>query len=441
MRCIILLGLGVCGFFGASSVAHAQSFTLRVDSAVVGEGQSFTTRAEIDLAGTTSPGWSFGVCHDPLLIELSGAVSGAATQIVNNGAPPEYESLDLYVDGLTHAVVVCFMGCATLPAGTSQELVEMTYNALGPIGTVTDACFCDTLGSPPVQTVVVYDLFTQAIPATVCGSFEIQEVVVPVSNLICSSVEIECRCDADLSWFNAEAYDEIRIYRDGTLLDTLPGDQAAYTSADELGLREFCIEAVRGGIVSELTCCTVQCDPVDVPALAVTDLTCVVDQDLCVAAVGWSNPVEYESIEILLDGTVVETLTGLNNGASVDLGGDGIYEICVVGTTFCGDVVPATCCTAACGSGIFIRSDVNQDGTNDIADPIAMLAFLFSGGTLPDCADALDANDDGNTDIADAVFTLAYLFQAGDEPPAPFTACGPDPTADSLLCVEYNACP
>ncbi|MEM7262756.1 MAG: dockerin type I repeat-containing protein, partial [Planctomycetota bacterium] len=85
----------------------------------------------------------------------------------------------------------------------------------------------------------------------------------------------------------------------------------------------------------------------------------------------------------------------------------------------------------------FIRPDCNGDGGLDIADAIALLNFLFGGGTIT-CEDACDANDDGALNIGDAITILNALF-AGGGVPAP-TDCGPDPTDDALGC-EISPCP
>ncbi|MEM7166573.1 MAG: hypothetical protein AAF581_13990 [Planctomycetota bacterium] len=91
-------------------------------------------------------------------------------------------------------------------------------------------------------------------------------------------------------------------------------------------------------------------------------------------------------------------------------------------------------------SGDFVRGDANSDGTVDISDPIAELAYLFSGANNL-CLDALDANDDGVVDVADPVFQLAYQFGSGAAPAAPFSSCGADATPDALNCAAFSACP
>lgn len=86
----------------------------------------------------------------------------------------------------------------------------------------------------------------------------------------------------------------------------------------------------------------------------------------------------------------------------------------------------------------FDRGDVNQDGMLNIADPISLLDFLFSGGVAPACDDAADANDDGQLNIGDGVYLLAHLFNMAAAPPPPFGAPGPDPTADPLGCASVD---
>lgn len=84
------------------------------------------------------------------------------------------------------------------------------------------------------------------------------------------------------------------------------------------------------------------------------------------------------------------------------------------------------------GAVLFKRGDANRNGSIDIADAIYVLAFLFSGGSMPSCPDSADANDSGAVDIADAIFMLTYLFNQGPSPPYPFPSVGLDPTPDGL---------
>ena len=66
------------------------------------------------------------------------------------------------------------------------------------------------------------------------------------------------------------------------------------------------------------------------------------------------------------------------------------------------------------------------------------MGLLFQSGALG-CLDAADINDDGAINIADPIFLLAYIFSGGPAPSPP-SACGADPTADAIDCVA-SGCP
>jgi hypothetical protein len=89
----------------------------------------------------------------------------------------------------------------------------------------------------------------------------------------------------------------------------------------------------------------------------------------------------------------------------------------------------------------FRRADANQDGSVNLSDGVFIQNWLFqSPSPSPHCMDAADANDDEGVNLSDPVWIYNFLFQGGPPPPAPGpTSCGPDPTADALLCLEYLA--
>jgi len=63
--------------------------------------------------------------------------------------------------------------------------------------------------------------------------------------------------------------------------------------------------------------------------------------------------------------------------------------------------------------GQFERGDANFDGDINLSDTTFLMAFLFQGGTDPQCLDAGDANDSSSVDLSDAIYILAFAFQGG----------------------------
>lgn len=60
--------------------------------------------------------------------------------------------------------------------------------------------------------------------------------------------------------------------------------------------------------------------------------------------------------------------------------------------------------------------DANGDATVDISDVVYLIAYIFSGGSIPLPLLAGDANCDSTVDISDVVYLISYIF-AGGEPP------------------------
>ena len=121
------------------------------------------------------------------------------------------------------------------------------------------------------------------------------------------------------------------------------------------------------------------------------------------------------------------------DGTSEDCLPDGIPDECQDDCN--GNGIPDECDTAP-----FIRGDADADGAINLVDAIAILGYLFSGGTIP-CNDAADIDDDGALDLVDPIRLLGYLFNNAPAPPSPFPDCGIDLTADALECDSFGACP
>ncbi|MEM7263042.1 MAG: hypothetical protein AAF488_13705 [Planctomycetota bacterium] len=326
--------------------------------------------------------------------------------------PDTYDSINVYRDGVLEATLA---GNATF------------YNSIDEVG-LHEFCI------EPVR-----DGLTAAQQCCSANCPDLSVDPTPVSGLNC--VADAADCTAVVTWSNTSDYSEITVSLDGGTPVVLSGS-ATSTIIDlgTPGTHEICVAAttICGDAVSA------ECCNVDYPVLptAVTGLMCTVDDATCEATLTWTNTSDYVELTVSVDGGAPTILAGTATSAVISLGGPGVYAICVGGETVCEDVIPDECCSASCVvvAPLFLRGDFNEDGTRNIADPIALLDFLFALGMIVDCEDALDANDDGGIDIGDAVFMLGFLFDEGPEPPAPFDSCGPDPTSDSIDCNEFDGC-
>ena len=83
----------------------------------------------------------------------------------------------------------------------------------------------------------------------------------------------------------------------------------------------------------------------------------------------------------------------------------------------------------------FTRGDVNGDLEVDVADAVDLL-FVLYGGESTGCADAADVNDDGTLNITDPIALLGHLFLGEEPPKAPYPVPGTDPTPDGLECLR-----
>ena len=120
-----------------------------------------------------------------------------------------------------------------------------------------------------------------------------------------------------------------------------------------------------------------------------------------------------------------------------DLNLDGVLDFAAY-TTSQAVVLPGVSNPGA--KGQLRRGDSNVDGLVNMGDPLRILDRLFGGGPVLKCDDAGDVDDDGALGLADAISLMAFLFGQGNTPDAPGpSVCGPDPTADALLC--QSACP
>ncbi len=83
---------------------------------------------------------------------------------------------------------------------------------------------------------------------------------------------------------------------------------------------------------------------------------------------------------------------------------------------------------------LFVRGDVNRDGSVNLSDVVGVLAGLYQGAGFP-CEDAADFDDDGSIVISDAISLALHLFAGGRAPFDPYPQPGRDSQiTDSLGC-------
>lgn len=320
----------------------------------------------------------------------------------------DYDSIEVTLDGAAYA---------TLPGGATT----IEYGTLEP-GPHT-FCF----------TAVRAGLTSEELCCTIdCP------LPPPAPTGVQCTIDDSCLCLGTLSWMNAAGdYDAIEIRSDGILIDTLPGSATSTSVSIEVGAKNLCVTAVRNALSSADACCLLECPGPPAPQ-APSGLSCtIVNADSCTVEVTWFNPQTYSGLEVLVNGVSYATLAGDATSATVNLM-DMSADICVVGTTSCGDATDPACCSVQCFNP-FRRGDCNLDGFIDIADGIFVVRFLFNGFEPSSCLDACNFNDDALIDIADTIYAMSYIFLGGTPPPAPLTECGVD-AVNPIGCDNFPEC-
>lgn len=404
-----------------SGFAHAQDPDLLVkmsDGQAFGGG-SLTQSILLDNSQTGAiQGWSLGVCNDPgsLIPDSSALGSDAAT--IKNGAAPDFETMNLTNEAVTQGVVICFTGCATLTEVTDFEMLTIDYSVLGEVGSSSQLQFC-SYGTPLVTTVLVIDSGS-VVPTKQDSTIEILS---PNFLTLGSGMGVIGQtAELPVSLTTERPIDglSIAVGYDQSLL-SFAGASAAGAAADA-DFVEVSGTAEPGtlgvGLVMSFSL------SVEIPVgddQQVLSLAFDVANDLggqpapLISPVGFipsagSPPITNR----IVDGSYSETPNLV----------DGSIELV--------DFNP------------FVRGDCNRDSFVDIADGIAILAYLFQGqpvgGNSGPCLDACDIDDSATPTspgigIGDAVFVFTYQFAGGSPPPAPFPDMGIDPTnGDGLGC-------
>jgi len=450
-KCNLFVVSAMILFFTSMSIAQVHTVTASNEVAL--PGASVTVKVTLD-NDEAARGFSLGLAHAGTILTLTAISNGAEVADSNGGAGPDFEHTELPAAGGPGGVYAVILSFASpldeIAIGTGNEIALFSYtcSAAAAPGSSEAIDFSDGLGAPAVITVISVVSGTTSIsrtPTKVSGSVSIGTPA--PSNLSCSITD---PCGGGglgvgtLNWNNGGVYDSVEVLTGGIVIQTLVGTATSTTTTSVgAGTVGYSVRGVRNLSTSaESNNCnlTYQVTP---PPAAPTGVTCVVDQVTGSTSVSWTNPDPVSSVEVTLDGGVVGTLGAGATSTTVTIGGPGSYNICVRGSNVCGDFSADGCCTAV-RDNFFIRNDMNQDGSENIGDPVGALNYLFGGGTMA-CLDAADVNDDGAVDLSDVVYSLNAIFGiavGGTVPvvPSPNGACGPDPTSDSVSCVSFNGC-
>ena len=157
------------GLLIAASTASAQSpdFIFTAGEASGSVGTTVTIPVQLDVLTVPTQGWSFSLCHDPSI--------ATPVAVVEGDAEVELFFAEVLPEGVHCLVLADFFPPFgdTVPPGFYVAL-EIDYSLKSP-GT-SDLVFCDSVGDPPTETVVVVE-GQAVIPTTISGSLMVEEPV------------------------------------------------------------------------------------------------------------------------------------------------------------------------------------------------------------------------------------------------------------------------
>jgi len=406
-------------------------------------------------------GWSFGVQHDPNVLEIQSVSSGSQGEPgVDSDVPSVFkggfdqttivEDKDKVKIGYFQAMVLSFMAPAEVPvsdffrvadarykvkdnactgkAGDFKTKVEFTDQlSLNPGGPKVDINL--TIGGKGIDTMKI----VSAEPTIECIPLVVNKLSLKFDKAVTELVADKVATYNLKILFEAgEQAQDIQGWSYGVTMDT--ADLEAMSG--EPGVDS---KALNGGAGPDFSNYTLNDQNVAGTLRGVT-----------VGVVVAMDPPATEVLKIPASGKkFIDTIklrtkiTIPQGGASKttvirfsdQLGGDRPVEVLA---TIQGDsVVPdftdtLTLTLIAPGGGPrFIRGDANNDARVDISDGVWIISELFYGGPATVCKAAADANADKKIDLTDAVYIINYQLQPGrlpgnlyPAPPAPFPSCG-----------------
>lgn len=164
----------------ATRSASAQDYTAIVDNAsgTPGSELSIAFRLEVAPGVESLGGFSFSfLCPDDMLIPIAVEPAAAMTEL-NGGTGPTFLHVDTFSSpggtGISCGTVFSITGVDSLPAGQHHALnMIWEISAAASTGTTSTIEYCNCLGNPIVDSIVVDSSGTSHVPAFVIGEVDI----------------------------------------------------------------------------------------------------------------------------------------------------------------------------------------------------------------------------------------------------------------------------
>lgn len=437
--------LAVAFSLTAGSVsAQDDRYQLTAGSTMAGPGSAASISVTLDsVPGTAGApadlqGWSYGLCHDSTLLTVTSVTNGSTTATVNGGSVPDFNALNIMPNpgaGFTVGVVIDFFGVERLVPGSGYQINIANYNTLYGAGGSANLNFCNTLATPPVETLVVVAGGASAIPVQNSGLIEdgappaiFALAAGSAQDIAGATVSIPVSLDNPMA---AEGF-SFGLLHDAAVAAVTGGAQGSVTQATNAGggADFFFVNTAptlpAGATGGAFVGCVISLSPpFDEIAMGIDQEVAVISYQIGAATTaGQTTSVNFSGD---VGNPPVAIVVSVNGGSQA------------VGTLVSGSITS----DGVVAGQTFRRGDANDDGIVDVSDVVFLAKWLFGVGPASTCDDAGDANDNGVLDsLMDPLFLLTYLFQGGPAPAAPFASCGLDPTSDALDCVgPLNSCP
>ena len=343
--------------YGVSTVlGDAQSALVQCTVATIAPPEAFTCVAA---GGVVTLNWTVAEGYDALVLSRNGAeiarLPGDAVAYQDGGiAPGDYVYTLVAESGRSTASASCEVHAPAPPANLNcfvvegaitlswenaeayDEIVLFRNEVQHAVLSGDSVTYRDAEAEP--GTVYAYVLVARRgldrTPPAACTL----KIPAPVTELECTVAGD----DVTLRWTAGDAYDQIRITRNGqTISSSLPGTTTAYEDrALAPGSYAYEVTGLIGGARSPAA----RCEVVVVPAPA--ELVCAIVAEAGKVRLAWTNPALYEGIAIARNGEEIARLPGSAVEFIEEAPEPGTWVYAVTGAAFGSESPPATCALA-----------------------------------------------------------------------------------------------